>query len=180
MKWKPTHSIIENANTVLPKLAEKYFKAGRKAADGRRSPTELHEFRIETKRFRYTLELVCPVYGPRLKNELEPLREIQSVLGKLHDYHIIAEMLDDDQALQAKLERRTKKKLKEFHRLWAAFDSKAELQRWKTLLAAPPKKSSAAAHSKRRARKGSTEAARRAGAKLATSPTKTTPNITAA
>ena len=180
MKWKPTHSVIENVNTVLPRLAEKYFKAGRKAADGKRSPKELHEFRIETKRFRYTLELVCPVYGTRLEKELEPLRGLQSVLGKLHDYHIMAQMLDDDRALQATLQRRTKKKLKEFHQKWTAFDSKGQLKRWKTLLAAPPRKSAAAAHSKRRARKGSTEAARRAGTKLATSPTKTTPNITAA
>ena len=180
MKWKPLHSVIENANTVLPKLVEKYFKAGRKAADGKRSPKELHEFRIETKGFRYTLELVCPVYGTRLENELEPVRKIQSVLGKLHDYYIIAEMVEDDRGLQTKLQRRTKKKLKEFHEQWAEFDSKGELRRWKTLLASPPKKSPPSAHSKRRARKGSTDAARRAGTKLATSPSKTTPSITAA
>ena len=179
MKWKPSHSVIENANNVLPRLVEKYFKAGRKAADGKRSPKELHEFRIKTKAFRYTLELVCPVYGTRLENELEPVRDMQSVLGKLHDYYIIAEMLNDDQGLQTKLQRRTKKKLKEFHEQWADFDSNGELKRWKTFLASPPKKSTAA-HSKRRARKGSTEAARRAGTKLATSPTKTTPSITAA
>jgi CHAD domain-containing protein len=181
MKWKPSHSVIENANNVLPELVEKYFKAGRKAADGKRSPKELHEFRIETKGFRYTLELVCPVYGPRLENELEPLRKIQSVLGKLHDYYVIGDMLDDDSALQAKLQRRAKKKLKEFHEQWTKFDSKGELKRWKTLLGNPPRKSATtAAHSKRRARKGSTEAARRAGTKLAASPTKTTPSITAA
>lgn len=180
MKWKPSQSVIENANNVLPKLVEKYFKAGRKAADGKRSPKELHEFRIETKAFRYTLELFFPVYGTRLENELEPVRKIQSALGKLHDYYIITEMLGDDQGLQVKLQRRTKKKLKEFHEQWAEFDSKGELKRWKTLLASPPKKTAASVHSKRRARKGSTEAARRAGMKLATSPTKTTPSITAA
>ena len=180
MKWKPERSALENATSVLPKLVEKYFKAGRKAADGKRSPTELHEFRIKTKEFRYTLELVRPVYGTQLENELEPVREIQSVLGKLHDYYIIAEMLHDDHALQVKLQRRTKKKFKEFHEQWAKFDSKGELKRWKTLLAAPPRKSAAAVRSNRRARKGSTGAARRAGTKLAASPAKTTPNITAA
>ena len=56
MKWKPSRSVIENARSVLPKLVEKYFKAGRRAADGKRSPDELHQFRIKTKRFRYTLE----------------------------------------------------------------------------------------------------------------------------
>jgi CHAD domain-containing protein len=179
MKWKPARSVLENANIVLPKLVEKYFKAGRKAADGKRSPTEMHQFRIKTKRFRYTLELVRPVYGGVLEQELEPLRRLQSVLGKVHDYHIIAEMLDDP-PLQAKLQRRTKKKLKEFHEQWAEFDSKGELRRWKTLLGSPPRKSSAAAHSKRGARRRSTVAVRRPAAKLSNNPLKTTPSLTAA
>jgi len=163
MNWKPLHSAIENANHVLPKLAEKYFKAGRKASDGKRSPKQLHDFRIETKSFRYTLELVGPVYGARLERELEPVRDLQRVLGKLHDYYIIAGMLADDHSLKAKLERRTKKKLKEFHEQWAKFDSKGELKRWKTLLASPPRKTG-----------------RRTGAKLAAKPIKSTPSTTAA
>jgi CHAD domain-containing protein len=165
MNWKPERSALENATNVLPKLVEKYFRAGRKAVDGKRSPDELHEFRIKTKAFRYTLELVHPVYGARLKTELEPLRKLQSVLGKLHDYHIIAEMLHGDHALQAKLQRRTKKKLKEFHEQWAKFDSKGELKRWKTLLAGPPKKSAAA---------------RRPGTKPGAKPANTTAQTTAA
>jgi CHAD domain-containing protein len=178
MKWKPTHSAVDNARKVLPKLVEKYFEAGRKAADGKRSPGELHKFRIKTKRFRYTLELVRAVYRKRLERELDPVRDLQSVLGKLHDYHIIATMLKGDKALQSKLERLTKKKLKDFHKEWAKFDADGQLKRWKSLLARGPAKS--AAHSKRRARIGSTAAARRAGMKLAKSPTTATPTITAA
>src|SRR5579864_2425625 len=128
MKWKPARNAIENASNVLPRQVEKYFEAGRKASDGKRSPKELHEFRIETKKFRYTLELFYPVYGASLKREVEPVREIQSVLGKLHDYHIIAETLEGDKLLQTKLQRRTKKKLNEFHERWAKFDSTGELK----------------------------------------------------
>ncbi len=151
MKWKPAHSVIENARSVLPKLAEKYFKAGRKAADGNRTPDELHQFRIKTKRFRYTLELFLPTYGSRLDRELEPIRELQKVLGKLHDYHIIEQMLEGQKTLQVNLQRRAKKKLKEFHEQWTKFDSNGELKRWKKLLAVRPAKSRAA-HPKRKAR----------------------------
>lgn len=178
MKWKPSRNAIENARNALPKLVEKYFKAGRKAADGKRSPEELHEFRIKTKRFRYTLELFRLVFGERLEAELHPVRELQSVLGKLHDYHIMAKMLEGDRALQAKLQRLKKRKLKAFHEQWAAFDSDGQLNRWKAFLAGRSVKSGAD-YSKRRARKGSTEAARRAGTKLASSPTRTTPSMTA-
>lgn len=159
MKWKPAHSSLENTTRVLPKMVAKYFKAGRLAADGKRSPDELHEFRIKTKKFRYTLELVLPVYGTALDNELEPVRELQSVLGKLHDYHIIAGMLDGAPALQAKLERRTKKKLKEFHEQWANFNAKGEEKRWKKLLGSP--------RAKRKTRMGSPAAARRAAPRSA-------------
>jgi CHAD domain-containing protein len=179
MKWKPSHSVIENARGVLPKLVEKYFKAGRKAADSKRSPDELHQFRIKTKRFRYTLELFLPAYGTRLDQELEPIRELQKVLGKLHDYHIIEQKVEGEKTLQTNLQRRAKKKLKEFHEQWRKFDSRGELDRWKKFLATGPQKS-APAHSKRKARNGSTGAARRAGTKLAKRPTTTTPSITAA
>jgi CHAD domain-containing protein len=177
MKWKPAHSVIENARSVLPKLVKKYFEDGRKAADGKRSPDELHQFRIKTKRFRYTLELFLPAYGTRLDQELEPVRELQKVLGKLHDYHIIEQMLEGHKTLQTNLERRAKKKLKEFLEQWTTFDSNGALKRWTKLLAAGLAKSGAA-HSKRRARKGSTAAARRAGTKLAKRPTTTTPSGT--
>jgi CHAD domain-containing protein len=151
MKWKASHSVIENAHSVLPKLAEKYFKAGGKAADGKRSPDELHQFRIKTKRFRYSLELFLPVYGTRLDQELEPIRELQKVLGKLHDYHILEQMLEGQKTLQTNLQRRAKKKLKEFHEQWTKFDSKGGLKRWQKFLTAGPAKSTPA-HSKRKAR----------------------------
>ena len=138
MKWTRTRNAIAGARRALPKLVEKYFKAGRKAADGKRSPEELHDFRIKTKRLRYTLELFCPLYGAQLEHELDPIRDLQSVLGKLHDYRIIATLLADDPVVQAKLQRLTKKKLKDFHEQWAEFDSDGQLNRWKQLLAGSP------------------------------------------
>ena len=134
MKWKSSRAAVENAANVLPKLFDKYIEEGRAATDGKRSPKELHNFRIKTKAFRYTLELFRPLYGSRLEHDLEPVRELQRVLGKLHDYYVIADKLDADKALQTKLERLTKKKLKAFHKLWAAFDSKSQVNRWKAFL----------------------------------------------
>ncbi len=179
MKWKQAKTAGVNARRVLPALAEKYFDAGRKASDGKRSPKELHRFRIATKRFRYTLELFRPAYGTALDTRIDAVRGLQSVLGKLHDYHAISKMLRKQSPLQARLERSLKKKLKEFHEQWAAFDANGQLKRWKTFLAAGPAKTRAL-HSKRKARIGSTPAARRAGMKLASSPTSDTARITAA
>jgi CHAD domain-containing protein len=134
MKLKSSRTAAENAKVLLPKLAEKYFKSGRTAAEGKRSAKELHGFRFRTKQFRYSLELFRPVYGPSLDRRLSSLRGLQSVLGKLSDYHSVRTMLAGDKAMEAKIERAMKKTLKEFRKQWASFDSEGQLKRWKTYL----------------------------------------------
>jgi CHAD domain-containing protein len=134
MKLKTTNA-TENARALLPKLLEKYFKAGRKAAKGETSPKKLHGFRLATKQFRYSLELFRPLYGPSLERKLSALSGLQGVLGKLSDYHSVRTLIKGDKALEQKLDRATGKKLKEFREQWAAFDTEGQLKRWKTYLA---------------------------------------------
>jgi len=134
MKLKPTRSASENAKALLPKLLEKYFKAGRKAAKGETSPKKLHGFRLATKQFRYSLELFRPLYGASLDRKLSALSGLQAALGKLSDYHSIRTLLRGDKALEAKIDRATQKQLKEFREQWAAFDTDGQLPRWKAYL----------------------------------------------
>ena len=112
MKIKPAHSAAENARLVLPKMARKYFEAGRKAIEGKQPPEELHGFRLETKRFRYTLELFRPLYGPNLDRYLKALRELQGALGKVSDYQAIQRVLSSDPELKKQIERALKGKVK--------------------------------------------------------------------
>jgi CHAD domain-containing protein len=134
MKLKTTKTTGENARVLLPKLLEKYFKAGRKAADDKQSPRKLHGFRLATKQFRYSLELFRPCYGASLDRRLAALGELQSALGKLSDYESVRTTLAGDTALEAKLERASKKKLKEFREKWAAFDADGQQKRWRHYL----------------------------------------------
>jgi CHAD domain-containing protein len=134
MKLKTTKTAGENARVLLPKLLEKYFKAGRKAADGKQPPRKLHGFRLATKRFRYSLELFRPCYGPSLDRKLAALGELQSALGKLSDYASVRATLAGDKALEVRIERASKKKLKEFREKWAAFDADGQQKRWRSYL----------------------------------------------
>ena len=134
MKWKLSHNAIENAGAKLPKLAEKYFQAGRKAADKKNTPKQLHRFRIRTKRFRYALELFGPIYGPTLERHIASLRGIQDALGKVSDYQTIKEMITGDKKLEAEDHKAQERKMKEFREEWKKFDSDGQLQRWKTYL----------------------------------------------
>jgi CHAD domain-containing protein len=134
MKLKLAHSAAENARVVLPKMARKYFEAGRKAIQGKRPPDELHGFRLETKRFRYTLELFRPLYGPTMDRYLKALRELQGALGKVSDYQAIQRVLSDDDELNKHLDHAVKGKVKDLRHTWRAFDAAGELKRWRTYL----------------------------------------------
>lgn len=135
MKWESSRSVAENAARILPELLDKYVARSRHALGAKASPKKLHRFRVATKKFRYTIELFLPVYGDRLDRELEAVRDLQRVLGKLHDYYVIGKMLEDDQALRQKLQELLEKKMKEFNSQWRVFGSKAHLKRWKRFLA---------------------------------------------
>lgn len=47
--------------------------------------TELHLMRIAAKHLRYTLEIFEPVYGKGLRKPLKVVKEIQELLGDIHD-----------------------------------------------------------------------------------------------
>jgi CHAD domain-containing protein len=132
MKLKASQSAAANAQEVLPKMARKYFHAGRKAM--RSKPGELHRFRIETKRFRYTLELFRPVYGPLLDRYIERLRHLQSVLGKVSDYQAIQRVVAADSQLELRLRQELKKRVKDLRREWKDFDTDGALKRWRLYL----------------------------------------------
>lgn len=52
-----------------------------------------HEFRIMVKRLRYTLEVFGPLYADRLKPYITPLKEMQDILGEIHDCDVWMDML---------------------------------------------------------------------------------------
>ena len=135
MKLKPSQSAAENARMVLPKMARKYFEAGRKVIGGERPPEELHAFRLETKRFRYTLELFRPLYDAELDLYLKALRGLQGALGDVSDYQAIERVLVSDRELKKQIEHALKGKLKDLRQSWKAFDSEGQLKRWRSYLA---------------------------------------------
>ena len=131
MKRPAKRDAAQTAASILPRMAEKYFQAGRKAAAHRKpSPREMHRVRLRTKRLRYSLELFRPLYGASLENYLNRLRGIQDVLGKLSDYHTVRELFAGHPLLQARMDRAAQRQLREFRRAWAAFDSTGQLERW--------------------------------------------------
>jgi len=92
-KWRakltaPTHQpgLTEDYKKTLPAMAAEFFEAGERAADASAGADTLHQFRIKTKKFRYTLELFAPVYGATLDKRMRVLRNLQQRLGDINDY----------------------------------------------------------------------------------------------
>ena len=120
-RWNERKDAVENAKTVLPKLVKEYLSLGRKAAGDKVSESKLHQFRLATKRFRYTLEIFVPIYGPGLEARLKRIRLVQDVLGELQDCHAVGAMdaIKKHSRMREWLKRQAAKKKIEFQRLWA-------------------------------------------------------------
>lgn len=139
MKWNETATAKSNAYEQLPRMMEKYFKAGRQAVRGRKTPTELHRFRVRTKRLRYALEMFTPVYGEELANRLGVLQQLQKLLGKISDTYTIRQLLKRDGSFKKDLQADERKHIEEFRDYWkTTFDAPHELERWTSALGAPP------------------------------------------
>jgi CHAD domain-containing protein len=54
---------------------------------------ELHAMRIAAKRLRYTMEVFEPLYDNGLKQPLQTVREVQEVLGDIHDCDVWVQVL---------------------------------------------------------------------------------------
>jgi CHAD domain-containing protein len=112
IRWDASRTVTENASEKLPELARGFYAAGRNvAADG--SVDALHRFRLLTKRFRYTLELFRPCYGPGMARRIEALRALQQYLGEINDCATTRELLAERDDLRPAERRRLVRHLRE-------------------------------------------------------------------
>jgi CHAD domain-containing protein len=150
IRWNARASAAINARRRLPEASSAYFAEVRAALTTNPPPADLHPLRLATKRFRYTLELFRPCYGPALNARLARLRDLQSALGDVNDAvvvtRIVAETLPPSalrDRLQRTLEERALSKALEFRRLWSEFDGPGCEAEWADFLsrnAHPPRR----------------------------------------
>jgi CHAD domain-containing protein len=116
-------TVEEAAMGKLPKMAKEFFARGKKAAHDVDSAAELHRFRLATKKFRYTLELVAAVYGPTMGARLENIKGLQSQLGAINDCATVREMIagwNGSAGVEGELKKKQRKHIRRFQRLWTA------------------------------------------------------------
>ncbi len=131
------------ARAILPAMAEAHFRAGEKACRDKASMDELHKFRIAAKNLRYTLDMFAPLYGEALQPLVERLKEAQDLLGEIHDYAVVRDLLGEEKEggkserrkILADLKKRQHRKIEQFRLEYAdEFSSDANLLSWKKSL----------------------------------------------
>jgi CHAD domain-containing protein len=122
--WEAKAPARAEAARVLPELLRHYFEHGDRVMRPGTSGKRLHQFRLATKRARYTLELFQPLYGAAIQAHLDGLKQIQQVLGQLNDCQASLELLEADlkdvcePAWLEAIELRRDGKRGEFAKLW--------------------------------------------------------------
>jgi CHAD domain-containing protein len=131
-------SVAKTARTLLPRMAEDFFELGARAARTKASPAELHQFRIATKKFRYSLELFTPLYGAASAPLLGNIKQAQGLLGDVNDCETVRAMIAQykgGDGVMAWLRKRQRKGIAQFQQYWGeAFGPSMETRNWSDLL----------------------------------------------
>ena len=112
----------DNATRTLRGLAKAFLDSGEEAASVGASPAKMHEFRLAAKRFRYSLELFAPLYGPLVHGWLEQIKTVQTLLGAINDCETVRSMVaayEGGEKVVSALKKRQQKHRAQFRRRWA-------------------------------------------------------------
>lgn len=83
----------------------------------------LHDMRIAAKRLRYVLELAAPALGDDARARAKQARELQDVLGEIHDCDVMLPLLDGHAALTDRFRARRERMHADFLDMWGRMES---------------------------------------------------------
>jgi hypothetical protein len=97
----PAGTLADNAERIVRTRLAELCDFMPTAADPREVEA-LHDMRIAAKRLRYVLEITGPVFGPYAETAVRLTKEVQDLLGEIHDCDV---QLPEVAAFTADLER---------------------------------------------------------------------------
>ena len=122
----PAAPLAANARPIVAtRLAELRDLAGEALEPGARSAQ--HEMRIAAKRLRYVLELLGGCLGPAGERGAEVARELQTVLGEIHDCDVMAHRVEGIDSIEGLLRTRRELLYRRFVELWTSRETLSAL-----------------------------------------------------
>jgi len=139
--WKTEDSPEDNLRRILPQLATEFFEAGATAAVAGVTLPALHQFRLTSKRFRYTLELFERFYGAEMSRASAAMKGVQDRLGAINDCAVTIRLLAGDPRAMAVIRKHLNPNIVEFRRYWESQFAPDKLASWKRWLSRPDARS---------------------------------------
>jgi CHAD domain-containing protein len=127
----------EIAGGILPGMTEELFLAGAEAAQAGSTHHQMHQFRLMTKRVRYTLEAFDPVYGMKTAGIMESLKGLQEKLGNINDCAATLVMVARNRGASAAVSRLVRERELEFRTYWKRHFGPKVKGQWKAILSEP-------------------------------------------
>ncbi len=97
--------------------------------------TAQHDMRIAAKRLRYVLDITESCLGPDAARARRVARELQGVLGDIHDCDVMLPRVAEIASLESLLRTRRELLFARFRELWAADETQGTLDRLGRLVA---------------------------------------------
>lgn len=127
----------DRARATLPDMARSFFLEGRCCADPKAPIERVHAFRIQGKKFRYSVEVFLPCYGSEMEEGLYGLKTVQDSLGSINDCEAVERLLlassktSGTAPARAAIELRKQELRMNFEKDWRrTFDVAGELEVW--------------------------------------------------
>jgi CHAD domain-containing protein len=128
----PQASLRPNATRIIRTRLDELRGFADEALTPDASATQ-HDMRIAAKRLRYVLEIVGPCIGEEAKAARDAAKQLQTVLGDLHDCDLMLPKVEQIDSAAALLRERRNRRFHDFVGLWQAEASKGT---WAALEAA--------------------------------------------
>jgi CHAD domain-containing protein len=118
-KLDPAEPLAENAARIVRTRLDELCSLAGPALDPSAAAAQ-HDLRIAAKRLRYVLEITGTCFGPEAKAARDAARELQSVLGEIHDCDVMLPRAEGIASLTAFLRTRRELLFRRFSDLWRA------------------------------------------------------------
>jgi CHAD domain-containing protein len=118
-KLDPAKSLRFNAARILATRLEELHSFAEDALDPSQAEAQ-HSMRIAAKRLRYVLEIVEGCFGAEAVVARRAAKELQGVLGEIHDCDVMLPHAEGLESLQALLRTRRELLYQRFRDLWQA------------------------------------------------------------
>jgi len=119
----PAKSLRRNSARIIRSRLEELHLFAAEALDPS-AAADQHGMRIAAKRLRYVLEIVEICFGPEARAARRAAKELQGVLGEIHDCDVMLPRAEGIESLQALLRTRRELLHRRFVDLWRAEESK--------------------------------------------------------